>query len=257
MEPHAHSLPFVHMVLAGIAREDFGPTAGEFAAAQIAFHPSGSRHTTAWKAGSTGFAVEFGAQRTAKLDAWGLLPSGPISVPVGFLSALMAAMRREMDRTDEPVAALAIDSLLLELLAELRRLGGNGGTVSALPDAATAPGKAAPPWLLKAREMVCDTYVAPPELEQIATVVGVHPVSLARAFRRHFGETVGDCVRRRRIEAACQQMVATDAALTHIAFEAGFADQAHFTRTFQRHIGMPPSEYARQFRRSAKLTRAG
>jgi AraC family transcriptional regulator len=169
----------------------------------------------------------------------------------------MAAMRREMDRTDEPVAALAIDSLLLELLAELRRLGGNGGTVSALPDAATAPGKAAPPWLLKAREMVCDTYVAPPELEQIATVVGVHPVSLARAFRRHFGETVGDCVRRRRIEAACQQMVATDAALTHIAFEAGFADQAHFTRTFQRHIGMPPSEYARQFRRSAKLTRAG
>ena len=245
MEPHAHRLPFVHLVLEGVGREEFGPTAGEFIKGQIAFHPSRSRHITAWKAGSAGFAVEIGAERAAELDAWGLLPSGPVAVPIGLLSAQMLSVRRELYRTDD-AAALAAESLLLEILGELRRVPG------------VTRGNHAPAWLLRAREMVCDTYAgAPPELGQIAAAVGVHPVSLARAFRRHFGETVGDCVRRRRVEAACRQVATTERTLTDIALEAGFADQAHFTRTFRRQIGMTPSEYARQFRRAPKLFRSG
>jgi AraC family transcriptional regulator len=79
-------------------------------------------------------------------------------------------------------------------------------------------------------------------------VVGVHPVTLARGFRRAYGCTLGEYVRRQRIENACRQLLDSAASLAEIALANGFADQSHFSNTFHRYTVMTPARY----RRSAK-----
>ena len=81
------------------------------------------------------------------------------------------------------------------------------------------------------------------KLTQIAAEVGVHPVYLATAFRRKFGVTVGEFVRRLRIEHACAELKKKDLPLSAIALQAGFADQSHFSKVFKSYVGMTPREY--------------
>jgi AraC family transcriptional regulator len=69
---------------------------------------------------------------------------------------------------------------------------------------------------------------------------------LARLFRQRFGYSMGEFVRRQRIAWACGQLARSDAPIAAIALTAGFADQAHFTRTFRRVTGCTPSWYRRR-----------
>ena len=95
----------------------------------------------------------------------------------------------------------------------------------------------------KARDFVHDRFQESISLADVADFAEVHPVSLARAFRRTYHCTVGDYVRKLRIEFACQKLTGSDASLVEIALSAGFSEQSHFSRTFKRLIGLTPSEY--------------
>jgi AraC family transcriptional regulator len=93
---------------------------------------------------------------------------------------------------------------------------------------------------------VHDRFNDPLSLEAIAAAVGVHPSHLARVFRQQHQCTVGEYVRRLRLEFACHHLTTSDTPLAEIALAAGFADQSHFTKTFRRHIGTPPAQFRRR-----------
>lgn len=229
MGEHFHRFPLIHIVLRGTVREASALPSDEFGVAEAVFHPAGSPHATTWREGGAGFAVEFGEGVDREISA--RLPSQPFALPIGFTSGLMLSLRREAYRADD-CAPLAAQCYAAEILTEAeRRPTGAQETQT-------------PQWLRQARDMVCDAGAAPLSLTQIAASVQVHPVHLSRSFRQHFGETLGDCLRRRRITLACQRIVRQENTLTEIAQETGFADHAHFTRTFRHFIGMAPSEYA-------------
>jgi AraC family transcriptional regulator len=82
-------------------------------------------------------------------------------------------------------------------------------------------------------------------LAHVAAQVGVHPVHLATTFRRKYGVTVGEFVRRLRIEHACAELLKKDLPLTAIALQAGFADQSHFSKVFKSYVGTTPAKYRR------------
>jgi AraC-like DNA-binding protein len=74
----------------------------------------------------------------------------------------------------------------------------------------------------------------------------VHPSHVAREFRRAYGMTIGECVRKLRVEFVAEQLARPrkDAAsLTDSALDAGFSSQAHMAAVFNRVIGMPPGQY--------------
>jgi AraC family transcriptional regulator len=96
----------------------------------------------------------------------------------------------------------------------------------------------------------CRTLSETLTLTQIAQVVGVHPVYLATAFRKKFGLTIGEFVRKLRIEHACDELIKGDLPLAAIALDAGFVDQSHFSKVFKLQVGTTPANYRRIFRSS-------
>jgi len=147
----------------------------------------------------------------------------------GLLLQLAHRLYGEFRRRDE-VSRLAIESLTLGALAEASRR-----------EEARAR-EVAPLWLQVAIALVDQRFQEPLPLKSVAQKVGVHPVHLARTFRRVYQTTFASYVRQVRIEFARSQL-AGSAALSDIAFAAGFYDQSHFNRCFKAATGLTPLEY--------------
>ncbi|MDX1934368.1 MAG: AraC family transcriptional regulator [Capsulimonadales bacterium] len=233
MPLHSHPFPVLHIVLGGNVTNRSRRSAEAFAVAQVEYLPANVPHETQWQRGGAGFAVAFEGRKAEEWQAWGMLPDSPITLPPGLVSALLLAVRQEALSPDL-AAVTGAESLVAETLGEIAR--------RTQPDhRKEGPSRR----LRQARAILLDTYNSLPTLADIARQVDVHPVYLARAFRRAFGETVGDCLRRRRLEVACQLMAGSSFRLSEIAREAGFADQSHLTRTFKQYLRMTPVDYQR------------
>ena len=81
--------------------------------------------------------------------------------------------------------------------------------------------------------------------KNLASVVRLSPCHFSRVFRNSFGDSPSEYVIRRRIERAQGLMLSTDASLSQIALECGFADQAHLCRLFRRIVGESPGIWRR------------
>lgn len=149
---------------------------------------------------------------------------------------ILACARRISDELKNPdaVSNLTIEGLGLEMIAAAsrRREGDPAG------------GKA-PRWLLKVREMVNERFLEALGVAAIAREAGVHPVHLARVFRRHSGVSLGAYVRGLRLERAAALLASSEEPISDIAVDCGFADQSHLTRAFRRRTGMTPALYRR------------
>jgi AraC family transcriptional regulator len=80
---------------------------------------------------------------------------------------------------------------------------------------------------------------------ELAALVRQSEAHFSRNFKRTFGEPPHAFVIRRRLEFAADYMVQTGAALTTIALQCGFADQAHLSRAFRQATGQSPALWRR------------
>lgn len=74
----------------------------------------------------------------------------------------------------------------------------------------------------------------------LARGLGLHPASLARAYRAHVGEGLQETVRRLRVHRAVRLLRGSRLPLAEIALAAGFCDQSHMNRCFRAVIGRTP-----------------
>jgi signal transduction histidine kinase/DNA-binding LacI/PurR family transcriptional regulator/CheY-like chemotaxis protein len=81
--------------------------------------------------------------------------------------------------------------------------------------------------------------------EDIAQHVGLSPDYLTDCFRQELGVTPITYLRRYRIQQACELLKSTHLSITQVAAAVGFSESAHFSRTFQREVGMTPRAYRR------------
>ena len=155
-----------------------------------------------------------------------------VGAPVGLAHKLY----QEFQEPDA-VSHLAIEGLGLELIATLARDS----------QACINTSRQTPRWLGQAHELVKSRYLEHLTLSDIAGSVGVHPVTLAREFRRHYDCTVGDLLRRERINFSCRELLKPEESIAGVAVSAGFYDQSHFAKVFKRLIGMTPACYRDRF----------
>jgi len=79
--------------------------------------------------------------------------------------------------------------------------------------------------------------------EDIATRLNISADYLTDCFRQEFGITPIAYIRRYRIKQACELLLNSDMTITQVAMNVGFSDNAHFTHTFIREMGLSPRAY--------------
>jgi AraC family transcriptional regulator len=103
-------------------------------------------------------------------------------------------------------------------------------------------------WVRQAAELI-DARATEPRvtIAKLAAELGLHPVYFARAYRAAHGHGPALALQTRRIAAAAG-LLHQDRALAEIASTCGFADQSHFCREMQKHLGVSPGRLRAAFR---------
>lgn len=228
---HAHDLHSFYLVLDGTLTEFSDRTRRDLSTQNVVFTPAGDIHHNAFHdAGGRCLLVEFTPEWTEHLAEARFARRGTLVADRGEVPFLAIRLHREFRDLDQ-VSSLSIEGLALEILASLARHHD------------TAAAGSVPTWLRQARDLLQDRFADRITLAEIARQVDVHPVHLARTFRRRFRCSPGEYQRRLRVEHAGRQLATTRRSLAEIAAAAGFADQAHFSRVFKDHTGLTPARF--------------
>jgi AraC family transcriptional regulator len=227
---HSHGHAYISLVLQGSYTETYGKRTRICKPSAVIFHPPDEVHSDLFHAaGGRCFDIHVGPDWLNHVREYAAILDSPADFYGGSLYWLTTRLYHEFREPDE-IAPLAIEGLTLEVIAEAGRSGKTGNRKS-------------PRWIEKTRERLHAQFSERLTLTEVAASVGVHPVHLAREFRKHYSCTIGDYVRRLRIEFACHEIATTEAPLVEIALAAGFSHQSHFSRTFKRLRGMTPAEF--------------
>ncbi len=228
---HSHRHSGFCLILHGRYIESYGQTVLELKPSSVKFQPAGEVHSDIYGNEQVYcFIVELDPEWLTRMGAQSLVGNSPMAFPGSSIAWLMMKLRKEFHSLDDE-APLAIEGLVLELIAETSR---NRKMIS--EDNASL-------WLRQAKEFLDESFSQPLTLSIIAETVRVHPVYLANSFRQRYGCSVGEYLRRRRIEFACQRISTSKDSLSHIALDAGFSNQSHFSRIFKQVTGMTPARY--------------
>jgi AraC-like DNA-binding protein len=134
-----------------------------------------------------------------------------------------------------PLESLAIDSLIVDLARGLMAGERDGATpvVSRRVDL---------PAVERARQFLDAERTRVVHSAELESITGLTRYDLCRQFRIVFGTSPYRYLLMRRLDFA-RDRIHRERPLVEVACDAGFADQAHFTRVFKSAIGLTPTRY--------------
>ncbi len=121
-------------------------------------------------------------------------------------------------------------------------------TAAALVETVAAcvpPPRSTPRWIATVCRAIDERFAASIRFEVLARDLGLHPVYVSRAFRRHTGMSMTAYLRSVRLRHARHALATTRRGIAAIAAESGFADASHLCRTFSALLGITPARYRR------------
>jgi AraC family transcriptional regulator len=139
---------------------------------------------------------------------------------------------------DEPHSRLYGDTLSIVLLLTLARL-------SSLTPSPVRSGSLAPWQVRRVTEYLTAHLAEDVELQTVSSLVNLSRSHFSRAFKISTGLPPHQWQLQARIAKAKELMLQWDRPLAQIAIEVGFADQAHFSRTFGCAVGESPGAWRR------------
>lgn len=219
---HTHAESFFTLLLDGDYRGRYGARDYDCRRGTLLFHPAEEVQSERFgERGARSFLVNVEARWLERISVeGGTFAHRPL--------AIAQSMACELAHADE-LTPLSLDALAVELLVAAAR--------ERRVDRHVAPA------ILRARDLLHDRFTQAISLRDAAATAGLHPVHLAREFRRAFGFSVGEYVRRLRIDYACRELAWTERSITDIAFDAGFSSHSHFTAAFRRVTGTTPARF--------------
>ena len=127
-------------------------------------------------------------------------------------------------------------------------LAGADGAIQGLAgisrDAAALSRPGLVPAALSAALVYIDDHLDEPlRVPDLAARAGLSPFQFDQRLRALFGLSAGQYLSRLRIGRACDRLRHTEAPLSELALECGYADQAAFTRQFHKSVGLTPGAY--------------
>ena len=170
-------------------------------------------------------------------DAVRTLRGKPSPLPfVGAPVSTNAILSRAIDvafRT--PMESLAIDSLVVDLAQGLMA-GERGGAMAMTSRRIDVRA------VERARQFLDAEKTRVVHSRELESITGLTRYDLARQFRIRLGTSPYRYLLMRRLEFA-RERIHRERSLAEVALDAGFADQAHFTRAFRSAFGLTPARY--------------
>jgi AraC family transcriptional regulator len=229
--PHAHQRACFGFVLAGRFSEQFPIRRLSCNGRVVFFRPPELVHEDrVSRVGARCFYLEMSSRWLSHVQEYSPLPAEPIGLEAGVLQRLAHCLYEQWQDMDD-VAPLTIEGLACEIAAQFCRTV----RVKLEPNP--------PPWLKRVNEILRSRFKEPLRLAEISGEVGMHPVHVAREFRRYYGTTIGQFRRKYRIDFAREKLTHSRLPIVEIALESGFTQQPHFTNVFKRITGLTPNRY--------------
>lgn len=95
--------------------------------------------------------------------------------------------------------------------------------------------------LIAVRDIINERVQDPPNLSQIARMVGLNEYKLKRGFKEVFNNTVFGYLADQRLHLAQRYLRDTRKTAAEISFELGFATPQHFNNAFRKKFGVTPT----------------
>lgn len=177
---------------------------------------------------------------------------------VGGLGVLLDAPARSAADAELALRVALPGIAARDLIAQVGASDGNGDRIDALREALGGlVARRDPAMVAEARGVVAVADLAERDrtvcrVEQLAAAAGASVRTLQRLFDQHVGASPSFVIRRWRIIEAAEAASRADQTgegwrgWAAVAAELGYADQAHLTRDFRRHLGTSPSAYLAQ-----------
>jgi AraC family transcriptional regulator len=229
---HRHDDAHFVFVLSGVYISSALHAPARAPAPTLVYNPAGTVHRDRFLDGKGRFmtlsldpAILAGAEETDAAQECATVLSRPAAMVAAFRIA------REIGCGGDPAL---LEAGAWELLANLDRGAPRGSGLL-------------PAWAHLAYDAVMDTASdSHLRIADLAAELGVHPVHLARVFRKAWGCSPGELLRWRRVERASALLRGKALGLADVALAAGFADQSHMNRAFQAQCGLTPCAYRRR-----------
>jgi AraC family transcriptional regulator len=236
MMNHWHARANFCIALAGTSTERYGTRVREFRPLTASFLPSEQMHSLTFHAEPMRcFTIDIAPESMERAREYSLVTNVSDHFNNDPLTEIFLKLYNQFRETDN-ASGLAIEGLLFEMLAVAFRWHTNDGD------------QLAPRWLTRVRDLLHAHFSEQLSFTRIAAEVGVHPVHLAREFRKHYRSSLGEYLRKVRVDYASRQLLISDESPALIAAAAGFADQSHFYRTFKRLRGTTPGKFRAAFK---------
>jgi AraC family transcriptional regulator len=140
--------------------------------------------------------------------------------------AIILKMQKEMQLKDK-ASLVSVKSLLLEL-TNYSKLNTK---------------KEIPIWVVTLKDLLNDNWNNQLKLEEMAKIVGVHPVTISKYFRKYFSCTLGEYQRKLKTNKSIDLIRNPNLSLSEIAYLCGFSDQSHFIRNFKEQTNFLPKDF--------------
>lgn len=101
--------------------------------------------------------------------------------------------------------------------------------------------------LLPAFELLNNNIANPPDISELAEMMGFSKEHFSRKFKAAFNISPKRYLSKKRIDLAKQYLLLDNDLIDNIAAKCGFCDIYHFSRIFKQEVGVSPSVFRREY----------
>ena len=172
-------------------------------------------------------------------------PETPFRLGHGLSSPRAARLQWELlGLMARPVTRLGLEDALAELAGEALRSAYESRASGQAEERPSSPARRRQRELVEAAQLaVSERLEQPPSLTELARSLDCSPFHLSRTFHDQAGLSLRRYAGRLRARAAAERLARGAGDLTELALDFGYADHSHFTNSFRREWGLPPSQF--------------
>ncbi|WP_299765873.1 AraC family transcriptional regulator [uncultured Dokdonia sp.] len=222
---HSHKNPIITFIYQGGDIEFREKKSYERKAGEFFFYPSNQPHKTE-------FRKEFSQNLNIEFEEFSFLKdyltSSQILSSINNIDAKFLALKLLQElHINDSLSSNSIDLLVFDLIS------------SSLKNQNIHK----PKWIETLFELLNDRWQEQISLYELSIIIGVHPVTISKQFRKYFNCTYGEYMRKLKVKNSIDLIKNSNLPLIDIAYHCGFADQSHFSRNFKQFTGFLPSEF--------------